>query len=128
VKITEKGAGPWVLLGLNDTMYSQGDELILRISGGNNSVAHRVFLFVFLVTPDGRLLFWPAWSPFVFPLALDFAPVFEVHDLAILDTTLPSFAPRIGGHGNYRFWAFMTDARTGELLGTISEVGFSFDS
>jgi hypothetical protein len=127
VKITNKGAGPWVYLTLNDTMYMQDDELVLKISGGNNSVAYDVCLFVFLVTPDGRLRFWPSWSPFAFPLVLNFPPVFEIYDLTLLDTTLPSMTPRIGGHGNYRFWAFLTDFHTGELLGTISEVGFTVE-
>lgn len=127
VKITEKGAGPWVLLGLNDTMFMQGDELILTISGGNNSVPYRVCLFVFLVTPDGRLIFWPWWSPLAIPLVLDFPAAFEIDDLVLLDTTLPSMTPRIGGRGNYRFWAFLTNSSTGEMLGPISEVGFTME-
>jgi len=127
VRISEEGAGPWAYLTLNDTMYEQGDDLLLTISGGNNSIFYRVNLYVFLVTPDGRLLFWPTWTGFAFPLTLDFAPVFEIYDLPILHTSLPSMTPRIGGHGNYRFWAFLTDAHTGELLGSISEVGFTMN-
>ena len=127
VRITNKGAGPWVLLALNDTMYTQGDKLVLKISGGNNSVAYQVCLFVFLVTPDGRLVFWPSWMPYAFPLVLDFPPVFEVDNLTLLGTSVPSMTPRIGGPGNYRFWAFMTDSHTGEVLGPISEVGFTVE-
>jgi len=124
LKIAQAATKPWALLALNNTMYSQGDELVLTISGGNNSIPYRVNLYIFLVTADSRLLFWPIWWGFAIPVVLDLPATFEIHGLELLRTKLPSATPRIGARGSYSFWAFMTDYYTSELLGSASHVGF----
>ncbi|MBN1591809.1 MAG: hypothetical protein JW941_01010 [Candidatus Coatesbacteria bacterium] len=125
VAIGDDGRGPWMYLTLDDSQYQQEDDLSLTISGGNNGEARRVNLYVFLILPNGRLQFWPSWSALAIPLLLDFPAVFELYDFPLLATMLPSTTPRIGAPGDYRFWAFLTDADSFELLTEISEVGFA---
>ncbi|MCD6326156.1 hypothetical protein J7M28_01175 [bacterium] len=125
VLIGKDQAAPWVYLTLNNTMFNQGEDLKLFISGGNNSVGRNVNVYVFLVTPDSRLLFWPWWTGLAVPMTLYFPASFEILDLPILDATLPCMTPRIGAGGNYSFWAFLTDTSTNEMIGTFSEVGFT---
>lgn len=125
VSVGKEEAEPWVYLTLNDTMFYQGEELKLFISGGNNSTERMINLYVFMVTPDSRLLFWPTWSGLTIPMGLYFAPTFAIYDLEILRTTVPCMAPRIGAPGNYSFWTFLIDADTHQMIGTFSEVGFT---
>lgn len=126
---------PWIRVWLaeeQDADYEPytttgGQQVVLMLSAGNPGPGKGVELYLCLLCPGGRMLFFPNWASVVSPVRFDLPENFEVGPIPFVRTKLPSLKPPISQVGDYCFMAWLADHSNQRIIGQMSKASFNVD-